>query len=368
MAGNLFSDTSSAGNRDAVLQTVARADQPLTAPEIVKRAGLSKQAARSVPGLLENLVQGGSLRSVPPKSAKGKPRYWDRDPLDVARNAVLAVVQQSEEPVAAGDVARRLKLPFKLSAAEVSRLLEETAGSGHVHTIAPRTAKGGPRYWHRDQREFAQRCIVRLLEDKGPQGEAAVKRAVKWLGGNQFRELIQELIATRTVFVHPPVGTSKKITYGCRPPSPMQYMVKLESALRTVVSQLKAAGVGDDALRQCILQMAETAGVSLGRQPSSVAPREPQREEIDLIAAMKRIESGAERGALITARDLRRAAGLGKAEFDRAALELARSGRLVLHQHDYPAGLTPAERDDLIADDRGNYYVGLALRPGQGAT
>lgn len=188
MAGNLFSDTPSVGNRNAVLQVVARADQPLTAPEIVKRAGLPKHADRSIPGLLDELVQAGTLRSVPPKSAKGKPRYWDRDPLDIARDAVLAAVQQSEEPVAAGDVARGVKLPFKLSAAEVSRLLEAMAASGGIHTIAPRTAKGGPRYWHGNQREFDRRCIVRLLEDKGPQGEAAVKRAVKWLGGNQFRE------------------------------------------------------------------------------------------------------------------------------------------------------------------------------------
>ncbi len=77
---------------------------------------------------------------------------------------------------------------------------------------------------------------------------------------------------------------------------------------------------------------------------------------------MRRIEPGADRGALIGARDLRRAARLEKQAFDQAVLDLARQGRLSLHRHDYPASLSPAEREDLVADGAGAFYVGLALR------
>ena len=33
------------------------------------------------------------LRALPPKSAKSKPRYWDRDPRILGRSAVLEAVQ-----------------------------------------------------------------------------------------------------------------------------------------------------------------------------------------------------------------------------------------------------------------------------------
>jgi hypothetical protein len=83
---------------------------------------------------------------------------------------------------------------------------------------------------------------------------------------------------------------------------------------------------------------------------------------VDLLALIRRIEPGAERGALVVSRDLRRAARLEKETFDRTVLDLARQGRLSLHRHDYPASLTAAERDDLVTDGAGTYYVGVALR------
>ena len=78
---------------------------------------------------------------------------------------------------------------------------------------------------------------------------------------------------------------------------------------------------------------------------------------------MKRIEPGAERGALVGARELRRAVRLPKPDFDHAVLELARQGQLSLHRHDYATSLTPQERDELVTDGDGTFYVGMALRP-----
>jgi hypothetical protein len=61
-------------------------------------------------------------------------------------------------------------------------------------------------------------------------------------------------------------------------------------------------------------------------------------------------------------RDLRRHVSLAKPQFDDLALRLAREGRVSLHRHDFPASLSPQEREELITDGQGNYYIGLALR------
>lgn len=108
------------------------------------------------------------------------------------------------------------------------------------------------------------------------------------------------------------------------------------------------------------------------RSSSSEAP-EP---EPAMLRAMRRIEKGAGRGAVVLARALRKAMGLSKRAFDAKALEMAREGWISLHKHDYPSSLTQAERDELVRDptkpDTGDnntaYFVGMAIRDDQPET
>ena len=79
-------------------------------------------------------------------------------------------------------------------------------------------------------------------------------------------------------------------------------------------------------------------------------------------ARVDALDAGADAGSLVSARDLRRAAGKDKRSFDEAVLALSREGRLSLHRHDHVASLSPQERDDLVTDGAGNYYVGVAIR------
>lgn len=92
-----------------------------------------------------------------------------------------------------------------------------------------------------------------------------------------------------------------------------------------------------------------------------------------VVRAMRQIDPGADRGALVTVRELRSLfPRCGKAEFDRVCLHLARAGVLSLHRHDYVASLTADELAELVhspAEDSwsterfpGAYFVGVALR------
>lgn len=90
---------------------------------------------------------------------------------------------------------------------------------------------------------------------------------------------------------------------------------------------------------------------------------------------MDQIDPGAGKGALIPARELRRATGLPKKHFDELAIRLGKSGQFSLHRHDYVSSLSDADRDELIHDPdaadyghsgakglKGAYYVGMAVR------
>ncbi|MEY3226139.1 MAG: hypothetical protein RLZZ536_758, partial [Planctomycetota bacterium] len=38
---------------------------------------------------------------------------------------------------------------------------------------------------------------------------------------------------------------------------------------------------------------------------------------------------------------------------------------IVLHRHDFASSLSVVERDELVTDGEGQYFVGMALRTGQ---
>lgn len=70
------------------------------------------------------------------------------------------------------------------------------------------------------------------------------------------------------------------------------------------------------------------------------------------------------KGALISIRKLRAALTLDKERFDGAVLGLYYRDNLVLHHHDNVGNMSEAERNELILDKHGNYYVGVALAGG----
>lgn len=350
--------------REHVLEVIRSSSEPLAASAIGKLlSGPDKIAGKLLTALLEELASAGTLHRIPGKSASAKPRYWDRDPQALARAAVLKAIDGTDAPLTASEIVKRLPKQPKLSAADVEQILEELVAAGVLHKIPPKTRSGKPRYWHRDALEFGHVAILKTLDAKGPQAESALRKAVKELSDVQFGEIVRAGLAAGTLWRHPPLKKSKPELLGNRPPAPESYLHSVAAELSDAIPRLLSANVPPEAVRRALVQMIEAAGISFGSSAS--APRDispSQTESVDLIALIRRIEPGADRGALVGARDLRRAARLEKSQFDRAVLELSRQNRLSLHRHDYAASLTQAERDELVSDGAGTYYVGVALR------
>lgn len=284
-------------------------------------------------------------------------------PVPEVREAALSVMRRTLEPVTAKQLTVLLKATFRIDEVVLGPILDECVTRGELHAIPGATPKGKPRYWDRDLFEFGRGLIVKTLDNKGPLPKAKVKAAVKVLESAPFERAFQSLIDSRRVCEHPPVGKSKVVKYGTRPPAPELYLKDVGTQLAKVVSQLTAVGVERDVLQQAVLQLVAESGLSIpsgdsSRGESAVSPAVP----LDLMLLMRQVEPGADRGALVSSRDLRRVANLDKAEFDRAVLALAQQGRLMLHRHDHASQLSAAERDELVTDGAGHYYVGMALR------
>jgi hypothetical protein len=289
-------------------------------------------------------------------------------PSAEAVDALFGAMRQTGGPVTAAQLAKLTVKPFKLSEKLVLPLLEERAARGELHAFPPATAKGKPRYWDRDESEFARLAIVALLDKKGPQTKAAALKAAKGLSAAVAAGALQSLLDTRRVCEHPPIGKTKTSKLGTKPPAPEPYLKEVSSQLATVVSRLTSMGVRRETLLEAVVAMMAQCGLPLPLSPPPVgnaASNEsttPSIAPLDLILLMTQLEPGAEQGALVSARDLRRVANLDKSRFDRAVLDLARAGRLMLHRHDHASSLSAAERDELVTDGTGTYFVGMAIR------
>lgn len=91
-------------------------------------------------------------------------------------------------------------------------------------------------------------------------------------------------------------------------------------------------------------------------------------------ALMLKANPAAARGALVTAKELRRVSGMPKTAFDALMVAAMKTGQIVGHKHDYVSSLSDADRDALVNDPRaenyghsgskfrGAFYVGFAIR------
>lgn len=84
-----------------------------------------------------------------------------------------------------------------------------------------------------------------------------------------------------------------------------------------------------------------------------------------LLERMVQVKLAAAQGAPLPLRELwqsLRAEGWEKSAFDRIVLGLAAGYRVTLLKHDFPGMLSAADRADLVVDEYGNHFVGIALR------
>ena len=82
---------------------------------------------------------------------------------------------------------------------------------------------------------------------------------------------------------------------------------------------------------------------------------------------LRELSTNASTGGLISMRDIRdKYPEMSKQQFDKMMLLASRAGKVSLHRHDHASNLSPQERDQLVTDGDGNFYVGAAIRGASG--
>ena len=194
----------------------------------------------------------------------------------------------------------------------------------------------------------------------GPLNE---KELIGWvrkrLPGYQVKDLREHLSGSRQVYEYPKYGKIKT-RYGLQPPEPGPYLGKAMQEITAVQRLLAPFQISLKAIHDAL-------GRELGMKPEKKAPSLERDQEVSafrdleplILKGITRLQPPGQRRALVSVRELRRSVGLAKSDFDRVVLSLAVKGKVALHHHDFPSSLSPEEREELVRDEQGTYYVGI---------
>ncbi len=351
---------------DSLRHILSGSDRPLTAADLIKRMLLPfKLNEVQLVELIQEGIDAGAVRVIPPATAKGKSQYWDRDPALIIISQLETVVSAASTPLTLKEFSRSLGGPKKIRDEELLPIVERFVDDEKLHVIPPSKSKGAVSYWRETPANWARTLIMQTIQAKGGQSEVTLRKLVSFIRDEDFSTIVHGLVSKRDLFRHPPFGKVKKSLLAATPPRPEPYLQPFQGQLKATIASLREVHVPDEQLRRALVQLVESTGITFGASAlntvNSVA-RGKLKSDVSLEKLIRQLEPGADRGALVAVRDLRRAATIHKTEFDAALLNLAREGVVSLHRHDFPASLTTFERDDLVSDENGTYYVGVALR------
>lgn len=216
-------------------------------------------------------------------------------------------------------------------------------------------------------RERAPKAILELLKERSlspTELKERLKKNVPALAVKDLNAILVEL--TKTNQIH---GRRKKDTNGKATKTVETYAIggiPVDEFIRPILEQWQemrgraaAAGIRDQALVTALLEGLARDGVSVGH---AIPPATPVDDGAVVLQGVREFVAREGHGALIPIRELRGALQLPKERFDAALLALYSNDTLILHHHDYVGNLSETERNELVLDRHGNYYVGVALR------
>jgi hypothetical protein len=298
---------------------------------------------------------------------------------------VLRALEGAGGPLSASALARTLPRPLKRDAKALTPLLDEQARRGRWH----RFAKGKTvSYGLEPPDAVARRAVLGAVAGE-PRSWADLKKtpglkgASKWLTAKALDAARDALLREGRFYEWPKAGGRGSIRYATRPADPHPYLGKALAAfgkeLAKVAGSLARAGVGLAEVESAALGMLQEALGAVApapEAPAAVAALFPVAEgpttppvASDLAALvfdrMSLEDPAAATGAPVPLRNLRRALTFHLPEwatFESVLVGLAEAGLVALHRHDHPAGLSDAERAELVPDGQGGFYTAVSRR------
>ncbi|MEP7342943.1 MAG: hypothetical protein ABI977_34770 [Acidobacteriota bacterium] len=286
---------------------------------------------------------------------------------------VIRMLEQSAQPLPVAKLAKAIQksvpVPGKDLPELLKQLLKPLVETGEIRSGKVRRSDV---YWLPSLEDQASERILEPLHE-APLTQTDLKNKLPSLllgwPKSKREEMLARLIKEKRVYRVASLAGNAKLLSIRAELTPRDY-VRLALQLAVVKLKPKLNSEQVYALAQEFLQSVSTGQAEPTLLTSTLAPSNlavsnvvtPNPEQI-ILERMASIEPAAATGALVSLSELRRAVAAEipeKTSFDQAVRRLAEQGFVVLARHDYPAGLSPQERDESVSDEQGNYFIGIS--------
>jgi len=255
----------------------------------------------------------------------------------------VEALKRSDKPLTARGILELIPPPSRVATERIEPLLKNDS---RVSEWTP--ARGAAQYWTRSPEQAADAGLVSVLADAVLGAGDLDKKLGRYLPGypagkrpKLIKGRLALLVEAGRLYRYPRGGKILGVKYSAKPASAADYVGALGKELDALSKRLAPAGVtradivaamrGDTAdLPQDILEYlrGKPAAIGIGELREKLAPGPGE-----------------------------------KAHFDNAVLSLWRQNRVRLNRHDFPQGMSEADRGHyLVPDGKGNYYVMISLR------
>jgi hypothetical protein len=286
---------------------------------------------------------------------------------DALQRDIFHALALSSEPMPGSRILKALANPQAIKLPQLEEYLETLADGKKITRFGPYRSKT-PRYWDRQEEEYVRKVILEKLDGRSlTQSELlrAIKAPLKGISENRRKATLKALIAEGAIGEYPAFlgGRTKRICLGVIEPD--EYVA---DALQKITQRLVAKDIPESAIRTAVRTWLEPGSPESPSDP----PAQSQVQSIHtksisetILSAAVQFFPQASRGALVSISKFRNIpviAQLDRAAVDQSLLQLARERVIALHAHDFPLGLSLEARKHLLQDEKGNYYIGFALR------
>jgi hypothetical protein len=264
------------------------------------------------------------------------------------RLALRDALARLAKPTSAAEMRKALPKPYQQPVADIGRLLNEFTRDRSLFTFQEgKTSK----YSLRDPKETVQQAVLTALRDKPLTKKDLTARVKSEAPGFEklLPKVLPDLLKQGAVREHPKADSKHPARYGLEPPDPAPFLVKAIKELKAAQKKLEPCGVTLASLHAALGRALKIGDGVID-------------DESTVLAALRELASREPPESLLSVRALRAMRSLPKGRFDSAVLRLFRAGKVVLHHHDFPASLPDAERAELVLDDNGVHYIGIAPR------
>ncbi len=281
----------------------------------------------------------------------------------------------------AGKVSKdALSLPRKARKADaeaaLDQKLDEMVRAGQLYRLQPTAKTSKPCFFPEPADFLARKAFRQVIETRGPISATEAKKAPelkpvkKFLSSAQQDRILKDLVQDGAIYEWPKQGKKiTKVRYSLQPADPREYLEptleKFRKDLKALAGKLEPSGIRlEDLLLASRMALSSSDVPPLPPKPPIPIP--PPEDLSDLILElMQELEPAALNGAAVPIAGLRHEMefqNLDKDAFDNEILRLAQREILDLHRYDHPASLSQIQRDDLVPDGQGGYFIAVARR------